>query len=87
MGHVDGEALVEPEAVYVTVSLREARKVEALLTARGLDYTVQAEEVGRTLFLGSPRHGAVFYVSAAQAAYCLSVLEQAGFRRGRIPHE
>jgi len=87
MGHVDGEVLVEPEAVYVTVSLRDARKVEALLTARGVDYTVQAEEVGRTFLFGTPRHGAVFYASAAQAAYCREVLAQGGFRHGRIPRQ
>ena len=86
MGHVDGDALVKPEAVYITLSLREARKVEALLTSRSVDYTVQAEEVGRTFLLGTRRHGAVFYVSATQAAYCREVLEQGGFRHGRIPH-
>jgi hypothetical protein len=84
MAHVEADALVDPCPLYLTASLGDAKKVEALLTSRGVDYAVETEEIGRSLVFGSPRHGAVFYVAAAQLEYSRSVLAEGGFARGLI---
>ena len=70
--------------MYLAPTLGEARRVEALLTARGVDYATQAEVLGRTTLLRSLRHGAGFYVTAAQADYCRQALAQAGFASGIV---
>jgi hypothetical protein len=87
-------ALLDPEtvadrdmvAVFMTPKLGKARRVEALLTARGVDYTVQVELFGYTLF-GSARHGAMFSVAADQAHDCRSALLDAGLGRGVVEEE
>ncbi|HSC25871.1 MAG TPA: hypothetical protein VLD67_01275 [Vicinamibacterales bacterium] len=79
MARVEPDALREPEQVYTASSIREARRIEELLTRRGVDYGVQVEEIGRSILFGAPRHGAAFYVAAAQADYCRSVLAEDGF--------
>jgi hypothetical protein len=81
MAPIDPDELLDAERIYLAASLREAREVEALLTAQGVTYAVEVEELGRTTLFGSVRHGAAFYVTAAQAAFCRSLLEREGFRR------
>jgi hypothetical protein len=78
MARVEPDALREPEQVCTASSIREARRIEELLTSRGVDYGVQVEEIGRSILFGTPRHGAAFYVAAAQADYCRSVLAEDG---------
>ena len=84
VGRIHAEDLRDPELVYTASSLREARSVEAVLTSRGVEYAVQVEELGRTTLFGSIRHGAAFYVSAGQAAYCRTVLTEGGLTRGAV---
>jgi hypothetical protein len=72
--------------VYVAATLREARVAEAVLTAVGVDYVVDVEEIGTTLF-GSRRHGAAFYVASAQAAYSGTKLVSAGLGLGVVIQE
>jgi hypothetical protein len=86
MAHVDPEALTDPERVFIAPSLRKALQVEELLTGEGVDYVVQVEVFARSL-LGRARHGAVFYVSGAQAAWCRARLTAAGFGRGVVEEE
>lgn len=71
----------ELAAVFLAATLREARRAEALLTERGVNYVVKTEQFGHSL-LGSPRVGAVFYVQVSQAEYCGSQLVAAGLGRG-----
>jgi hypothetical protein len=71
----------ELAAVFLASTLREARRVEALLTERGVNYVVKTEQFGHSL-LGSPRVGAVFYVQVSQVDYCGSQLVAAGLGRG-----
>jgi len=70
--------------VYLATSLGEARRVESLLTARGVDYATEVEALDRTTLFGSIRHAAAFYVSASQAEYCRHVLAQGGFPDGLV---
>ena len=87
MARVEDDALQEPVGVYLAASLREAKQVEALLTTRGVQYAVQVESLGRSTLFGSVRHGAMFYVSAGQGAYCRTLLVESGFRRGILEDE
>ena len=54
-----------------------------MLTAHDVRYAVVAEPIGRTLF-GSPRNAAVFYVAAADADTCTSVLVNNGLEFGVV---
>lgn len=81
MARIDADALEEGTLVYLAPSLREARRVEELLTGHGVNYAVQVEEMGRTTLFGSTRHGAGFYVAPAQAESCRSLLIGAGLTR------
>jgi hypothetical protein len=85
MARIEPDALPDPEQVYVSGSLGEAREVEALLTAQGVNYATQVEVLGRSSLFGSLRHGAAFYVTAAQAEHCRGALTQAGYSRGLVP--
>jgi hypothetical protein len=69
--------------VFIAVTIAEARQVEALFDGRGIRYFVRVEAFGRTL-LGSPRHGAAFFVDAGQADYCEQALLQAGLELGVV---
>jgi hypothetical protein len=84
MGKIDAEGLTDPERIYLASSLGAARKVEAVLDARGVDYVVQVEELGRTALFGTMRHAAGFYVSAGQAEYCREALAEAGLTHGIV---
>ena len=84
MARIEGDSLSDPEQVYLAASLNEAREVEALLTSSGVSYATQVEVLGRTTLFGSLRHAAGFYVTAAQAEYCRSVLAQAGWSSGIV---
>ena len=83
MARVDSEALDTPEPVFLTATLAEARQVEDLLTGNGINFAIHVEMIGTSLF-GSPRSGAVFSVTAGQAAYCRSLLVADGMGRGII---
>ncbi len=88
MPRVDPELLSDRTLVrlFIAFKLREARAVEALLTANGIDFAVLVEPAGRTL-LGSSRNGAVFCVTDGQSAYCEDLLARAGHAAGIIPPE
>ena len=82
----DAFGAVELACVYVAATLREARDAEEVLTAVGVDYVVDVEEIGTTLF-GSSRHGAAFYVATAQAVYSGTKLVSAGLGLGVVIQE
>jgi hypothetical protein len=84
MPRIEPDALTDPEQVYLAATLREALRIEAVLTERGVNYATQVEVLGRTTLLRSLRHGAAFYVTAAQAEYCRHALAQAGFSSGIV---
>ena len=88
VARVESETLADRDlaAVFIAPTLGEARRVEELLTERGVDYAVQVELFGYTFF-GSARYGAVFYVAAGQAEYCRSALVTAGLELGVVEEE
>jgi hypothetical protein len=83
MARVEPEAFADREVtrVFIAATIAEARRAEEVLTMTGVNYVVQVEPFGVTLF-GSPRNGAAFYVDATQAAYCGSKLTAAGLGIG-----
>jgi hypothetical protein len=84
VGHVEPEDLQNRERIFIARTLRQAKKVEALLTAAGVDYDVEVEPYGRSLLFGTIRHGAAFYVAAIDAAPCRERLVAAGFWKGVV---
>jgi hypothetical protein len=84
VAHVEPEDLRDPERIFIARTLRQARQVEELLTQAGVDYVVQVEPYGRSFLFGTIRHGAAFYLAAAQAAYCRERLIVAGFGKGVV---
>ena len=84
MARIEPDALPDPEPIYLASSLRGARRVEALLTSRGVDYVVQVEPLGRSTLFGTVRQGAGFYVSSRQAADCRTFLAEASLTHGII---
>lgn len=84
MARIEGEALGDPERIYIASSLRVALEIEEWLTAAGVDYAVQVEPYGRSLLFNSLKMGAAFYVTSGQAAYCRERLIAAGFGGGVV---
>ena len=84
MARIEPDDLPDAERVFLAGSLRVAQRIEEWLTNAGVDYAVQVEPLGRSLFFGSVRMGAAFYVNAGQAAYCRQQLIMAGFDGGVV---
>ena len=68
MPRVDADVFSDREIsrLYIGAALSESKRVEAVLTEHGIDYVVNVE-LFRSGIFSRPRHGAVFYVDAAQA--------------------
>jgi len=85
MPRVDADVFSDREIsrLYIGAALSESKRVEAVLTEHGIDYAVNVE-LFRSGIFSRPRHGAVFYVDAAQADHCRSLLLAAKLRRGIV---
>ena len=59
------------ELVYIAKRLRDAQRLESILTAAGVDYGVEADEYRSGVIFRSVRAGAFFYVlpNALDAAH------------------
>jgi hypothetical protein len=86
MALVDQEQLADHDCVrvYIAGRLREARRVEQVLTDHGVDYYVEMERFERRLFGVIRREytGVAFYVPATSADACRARLRDAGLRAG-----
>jgi hypothetical protein len=67
--------------VFTACTLAEAQQAETALSERGVNYVVEVEELGRTLF-GSPRSVVAFYVEVEKAEYCAAELTTIGLGIG-----
>ena len=76
----------EFDKVIMAATLAEAKKAEEVLCSRGVNYTVEVELAGRTLF-GSPKNVAIILVEKGQAQYCGLVLKEAGLGSGVLVDE
>lgn len=66
--------------VYVARKLEEAQKLEAVLTAAGMDYYVTPEEYMGGFLFPTRRIGAFFYVRPQEEQYARQALRGAGYR-------
>ena len=87
MARIEADQLQDPEQIFLASSLRTARKVEALLNSRGVDYVVQVEELGRSALFGTMRHAAGFFVSGGEASHCRALLADAGLSHGIVEED
>jgi hypothetical protein len=80
---LDGEAC---SRVYIAGRLREAKHVERVLSAGGIDYFVEIEKFRKHLLGVIPREydGVAFYVAAAHAGTGRGLLAAAGLRAGLV---
>ncbi len=69
--------------IYIAKRLREALKLEALLTESALDYLVEPDRYTGGVVFRSERVGAFFYVSPESEEAARHVLRGHGYR----PHE
>ncbi|HEV8319362.1 MAG TPA: hypothetical protein VGQ10_18265 [Vicinamibacterales bacterium] len=87
MARIEAEELRDPELIFVSGTLRMAKRVEERLTTVGVDYVVQVEPIGRSILFRTLRMGAVFYVTSGQAAYCRQELTAVGLGRGVVEEQ
>ena len=87
MARTEADELRDAEQIFISGSLRMARRVEDWLTTAGVDYVVQVEPLGRSILFRTLRMGAAFYVTSGQAAYCRQQLTVAGLGRGVVEEQ
>jgi hypothetical protein len=70
----------EPVLIYIAKRLRDAIRLESLLTTAGLDYGVEADQYTGGVIFRSHRIGAFFYVLPETLAAAHSVMQLNGYR-------
>jgi len=66
--------------IYIARRLKEAQRLEDLLTTAGIDYLVETDTYRGGFIFVSERVGAFFYVQPAAEAPCREFLAQHGFK-------
>jgi len=66
--------------IYIAKKLRDATRLEAVLTEAGLDYGVEADEYRGGVVFTTTRIGAFFYVLPETVASSRETMERAGFK-------
>lgn len=74
--------------IFIAGNIREAERVEGLLTENKISYTLQIEEFINTgLFSSTVKEGVVFYVISGQRDFCKQLLLANGLKTGLIDDE
>jgi len=71
------------ELVYIAKRLRDAQRLESILTAAGVDYGVEADRYRGGIIFRTERIGAFFYVLPEALEVTHRVMRENGYR----PHE
>jgi len=66
--------------VYIAKRLKEAKRLEDLLTTAGVDYLVETDTYRGGFIFVSERVGAFFYVQPAAEAHCRELMTQNRFK-------
>ena len=66
--------------IYVARKLKEALRLEEILTAAGFDYLVEPDTYSGGVVFRTERVGAFFYVAPPDEEKARAALEQAGYR-------
>lgn len=74
----------EPQLIYIAKRLRDATRVEDLLSHAGVDYGVEPDEYQGGVIFRRTRIGAFFYVRPEAAETALAVLSENGFKLPRL---
>jgi hypothetical protein len=70
----------ELNLIYVARKLKEALKLEKLLTDSGLDYLVEPDKYSGGIIFRSERIGAFFYVAPEKDQVTREAMSKAGFK-------
>jgi len=70
----------EIELIYIARKLSEAQALEAVLTAAGVDYLVEADEYMGGFIFRRVRVGAFFYVAPEAGGLARQLMQAEGFR-------
>jgi hypothetical protein len=66
--------------IYIAKKLREALRLEGLLTEAGVDYAVEPDKYKGGVIFSAERIGAFFYVLPEAVEIARAVMERHGFR-------
>ena len=69
-----------PELIYIAKKLREALRLESILTEAGIDYGVEADEYRGGAVFTSVRTGAFFYVLPEMLAAAREIMLRNRFK-------
>jgi hypothetical protein len=72
----DREAIL----IFIAKKLRDATRLESVLTEAGVDYAVEADEYRGGVVFATTRIGAFFYVLPDTVAAAREAMERAGFK-------
>jgi hypothetical protein len=70
----------DPVLVYIARRLRDALRLESILTGAGVDYGVEADEYSGGVVFRRLRTGAFFYVRPDAADAARQVMSENGYR-------
>ncbi|MGH9668400.1 MAG: hypothetical protein ACRD9L_28600 [Bryobacteraceae bacterium] len=68
------------ELVHIAKKLKDALRLEELLTASGVDYAVETDTYSGGVVFRSQRVGAFFYVAPGEVERTQHLMEQNGFQ-------
>jgi hypothetical protein len=74
----------EPSLLYIAKKLRDAKAVEELLTAEGVDYGVETDEYEGGVVFRRTRVGAFFYVLPEARDRAAQLLTDKGYVPSRV---
>jgi hypothetical protein len=70
---------VEPDLIFVAKRLRDAIKLESVLTGAGIDYAVEPDQYEGGIIFKSLRVGAFFYVRPELREQAVAVMLENGY--------
>lgn len=71
---------VELDLIYIAKKLKDALRLEDILTERGIDYVVEPDHYVGGILFRSERIGAFFYVDPQNTAPAVGILVENGMR-------
>ena len=77
----------DPVLVYIARKLKDALRLESVLTESGVDYGVEADEYRGGVIFRSVRTGAFFYVLPHSVSGAHAIMERNGFKPYAGPPE
>lgn len=70
----------DPVLVYIAKKLKDALRLESILTESGLDYGVEADEYRGGIIFRSVRAGAFFYVLPQSVNAAHEIMQRHGYK-------